>query len=79
MKDDLGELCTKLMVIPPCRSWIHESVVARFIALPIGNAHRQSESLTALIACPKEGYGGDTKKGNRMSTGRHPVDLDHEK
>ena len=77
IKDELGGLCTKLVTILPCRSTIHESVVARFIGLLIGNVHGQSESLTALIACLKKGYGGDIKKGTRMSTRRHPVDLNH--
>jgi len=79
IKDDLKGFSKELMEFPPCQSWIHESVVAIFIGLPIGNEHGQSEALTALLECLKNGWGGDKEKGTQVFTERNPVDLQQDK
>ena len=75
IKDDLKELSKKLLEFPPCNSWIHESVVAQYVGLPINNQHGQSEVLTALIACINKGFGGNKKKKTQVFTGFDPIEL----
>ena len=79
IKDDLPAYCDKLLSnFPPCRFWIHESVVARYIGLPIGNEHGASEALTALLFCIKKGFGGSKKNKTQVLTGHSRVDLAEE-
>ena len=78
MKDDLKGFSIKSMEFPPCQSWNHNFLVPKFIELPIKNEYRQSKSLTAFLACLRKSRGGDIRRGTRISTGRHPVDLQHE-
>lgn len=74
----LQEFSERLLSIPACPFWVHESVVARLIELPRGTEHGQSEALTALLACLKKGYGGNRKKGTLQATGYNAVDLEVE-
>jgi len=62
----------------PCRFWIHESVVARSISLPIGNEHGTSETLTALLFCIKKGFEGSKKHKTQVFTGHPLSDLSNE-
>ena len=80
IQKDLVEYCDKLLgSFRPCRFWIHESVVARFIGLPVGTEHGQSEALTSLLACIAKGSGGDKKKKTQKATTRNAVDLQNKK
>lgn len=70
---DLASYCHKLMHFPDSEYWIHESVITRYLGLPKNNEYGPSESLTALIYCIKNGYGGTAR--NKISTGCDARDL----
>ena len=81
ISDRLKHYSDKLLTqqFPTCNCWIHESVVARFIGLPTNEEYGQSESLTALLQCIKQGYGGNRRRGTNVATTHYPVDLQDER
>eukprot|EP00956_Cyclotella_meneghiniana_P021728 scaffold39992_cov37-Cyclotella_meneghiniana.AAC.1 len=70
---DLATYCRKLMEVPDCEYYIHESVITRYLDLPKNPQYGPSEALTALIYCIKKGYGGTQRK--RTPTGCAALDL----
>ena len=73
----LPEYCSKLAAIPSCLFWIHETVLSDYLGLPRGSnsVQGQSEALTALLHCIKEGGGGNRRRGTWVSTGIPHADL----
>ena len=63
---------------PKCNFWIHESVVARFIGLPTNEEYGQSQALTALLLCIKNGYGGSKRNKTIKATTHNATDLKNE-
>ncbi len=76
--DKLPEYCSKLCSFPATEFWVHETVLSRYLNLPRGPKHGQSEALTALIACIKKGKDGDKRKGTFVSTSIPATDLSTE-
>jgi hypothetical protein len=68
IKGNLPAYCAKILNVPPCRYWIHESLVAKYLNLPRDNQFGQSEALTALIDCMSKGYGGSKRLGTKEPT-----------
>jgi len=67
---DLQGYCEKLRGFHSSGFWIHETVVANFLGIPKGRGvHGQVDAITSLIACIKQGYGGNSKKKTIVSTG----------
>ena len=51
IKNKLPQYCKKLVSIPPCAFWIHETSLSNYLGLPrgLGKVQGQNEALTALI------------------------------
>ena len=62
---ELPAYAERLMAIPDCPMWVHESVVSSLIGLPKSKEHGPSEALTSLLQCIKDSYGGNKRKGTR--------------
>jgi len=76
IEDRLEEYCKKLVQFPPSVFWIHETVLSNYLGIPRGEGeYGQSDALTSLIACIKNGYGGNLRKRIRKMTGIDQADL----
>ena len=66
----LEEICRKLRLFPSSVYWIHEKVLCNYLGIPKGRGvHGQADALTCLLACIKQGYGGNQRKQNITNTG----------
>ncbi len=73
---ELAVYCKKLLTFPPSVFWIHETVVSNFLGIPTGRgAEGQSDALTSLIACIKNGYGGRRRGNQHTVTSLDATDL----
>ena len=72
---DLPQYCQKLVGFPPCKFWIHETKLFKYLHLPQGPEHGPCQALTAILACTKKGFGGDKIKKTEIYTGFDAVDL----
>ena len=77
IKNKHPQYCKKLVSIPPCAFWIHETTLSNYLGLPRGSdqVHGQNEALTAMITCIKDGGGGNKRKGTWVSTKIAVADL----
>jgi len=78
MGDNLSRYCKQLSELPPSAFWIHEKKLCEHLQLPKGPKHGPSEVLTTILACMREGGGGNRRKGSWKSTGFDGVDLSEE-
>ena len=73
--EDLPQLCQKLVDFPPCNFWIHETKLAQHLNLPQGPEHGPCQALSAILACMRNGFGGNKRKRTQVFTGFDGVDL----
>ena len=54
---------------------LHETKLAQYLNLPHGPEHGPYQALTAILACMKNGSGGNKRKKTQVFTGFDRVDL----